>query len=405
MNDLQRKVCERARYLASKNEGAVNRVIHGGKTSYKDMIDEYERARVNIAKSEFALPVEEYMGKVQEISMAKDAAKEAKRQRLLKALSQPVGEVKDVVEDSSLQEPLMSQIKQKPRSAKEPKLEKALKKFEGRDNISREEVFNYIRKNVPKRRIIDLLKEHNIEFEIETGEYEVELDEDGEPILDEDGEEIYILDKKGKKIPIYKSFVINDELGKDLTKDQLMEALNDSQDDVTDKYGVLSKNEFSKAELLKLAGLNKKGEKVAGGRKVVRIKGINEGLVKNMKRNYALPDKPDPLLAEQAKAGKDEMPVDKSNRTEAAQKALKHYHKYRKAYSSFPQYGDITDRKKTMSDAFKIYKKLMEKHEGDHDKAMKKLFKIIVAKREECGGYGDVYAKKMAKLARKGVAV
>lgn len=393
MNDLQRKVCERARYLASKNEGAVNRVIHGGKVGYKEMIDEYERARANIAKSEFALPVEEYMSKVQDISRAKDAAKEAKRQRLLEALSQPVEEKEDLVEDFTLQKPIMSQIKQKPRSAKEPKLEKALKKFEGRDNISRDEVLNYIKKNTPKLAIVDFLKKHEVEFDIDTGE--VEMDEDDEPVRD----------KKGKKVHIYRSIVIDDKLGKDLTKDQLMDALEAPQEKIIDEYGVREKNMFSKAELLKLAGINKRGEKIAGGRKVIRVKSISKGLVENMKRNYALPDKPDPLLAEQAKAGKDEMPVDKSNRTEAAQKALKHYHKYRKAYSSFPQYGDIMDRKKTMSDAFKIYKKLMEKHEGDHDKAMKKLLKIITCKGQECGGYGDVYAKKMAKLARKGVSV
>lgn len=368
MNDLQRKVLLRTKYLVDKNEGAVNRVIHGGK--YAEEIDAYERARAKIAKSEFALPVEEYMGKVQDISRAKDAIKESKRQKLLKALSQPVEVVEDIAENVVIEQPdILSQIKQKPRSAKAkaPPDSSQLEQFKERANLRKYDVLEYIKKNVPKKDIIKAIEDKGI-----TVGTKGKVDEDGISI-------------KPSKIDL--SRIPKDRLFSMFFVDNALP-------------GKPIKTYFTKQELLNLAKISKKGERIGGS--IMLDRGDYEYLLRKMKPEYdPAPSCPDPLLAEQAAAAKGKMPVDKSNSMDSAKKGLEAYHRFRKSYSAFPQYGEIMDRKKTMSDAFKIYKKLMAKHEDDHEKAMKKLLAHVVDVSQKSGGYGVPYAKRMASLARK----
>lgn len=376
MNELQQKVCLRARYLVDKNEGAVNRMIHGGESKYvsnKKLIDEFEKSRAKIAESEFALPVEEYMGKVHDISLAKDAAREAKRQKLLSYMGKPSKFVE--AETVVVEESTFPGVEQKERSKAVEKKVFTDEKFKGRERISRDELIKYILKNAGKKKIGEAIAAKKVTISRRVPDEEIEklIDRGVDP-----SEHGYFEDDEGYRIGLT---VDRSNVG-DFTKKEMGKILED--------HYASGERVFSKAELYELAGLHRGG---------VDYKGI----LSKKARDYSIRDKPDPLLAEQAAAAKDNMPVDKSASMSKAVEGLKNYHRFRREYIQFPQYQDVMDRKKTMADAFKIYKKLAANY--DHIKSMKKLHQLMMDVSEKHGGYGQLYSKKMASLARKGVTL
>lgn len=378
MNPLQKKVVERAKYLADKNEGAVYRVIHGGeKRSHKELIDDYEMARARIAESEFALPVEEYMEKVHNISRAKDAIKEAKRQELIEGLSGPYRDEVDVLE-SKVTEPdgevKFKGIKQKKRSGpkqEQPSELQQVEKFRGREKLTRKEVKNYISKNIKKTEIVDFIARK------------------GFKIKDSDD----------------KFHQVDPDVLKSMSKEQLV-------NEILNSYGPDKRRNFKKYELLKLAKLTKKGERLvgAGHSQVV------DDLLCKLKAHYRpAPSSPDPLLAKQAKKAKDagfpgnyymdEPRAGKkltSDDISNMQKGLKMYHKFMREYKEFPDFGEVMDKKKAIKHAYKVYKKLLEKHDGDHSKTISEMQSYHDKIKVKHGG-GEAYNKMMGRLARKDV--
>jgi len=388
MNPLQRKVVERAHYLADRNDGAVYRTIHGGidgersevrmnpkgrKLSNKQLIDEYEKIRARVAESEFALPVEDYMGKVQDISRAKDAIKKSKYKELLKGLSQPYEEDQVSMEQQEVipgdHEPILPHIRQKPRH-KISQQQEQLEKFKGRQNLTRREVLNYIHKNIKKREVADYLHKKRVAIVV-------------------DGE---------KYVPSLHEL-------ESLRKEDIFHILNSEKPD-GDRL-------LKKKDLLKLAKLTDVGERIIGSGSPHVIE-----LLKKIRKNYEpSPHGRSPMLAEQAKvAAKAGFPGNYYDGSEEGgkhdmtksdikhmQEGLKVYHRFVKHYKDFPDYGEIIDKKKAVKHAYKVYKKLLDKGHS-HEEAIEKMHHHHKSIMESEGGR-DVYDKKMAKLARKGVDV
>jgi hypothetical protein len=297
--------------------------------------------------------------------------------KLIEGLSGPFREEVDVLESKEEypEDVKFKGIKQKPRSKPKRELEpEQIKKFEGRQKLTRREVVNYISKNIKKNELIDFIAKKGLYVRAEEGEH------------------------IGEMIKADK-----DSLA-DMSKEELIKIINSKSFDN-------KKRNFKKYELLQLAKLSEKGQRLIGA----GHSDVIDRLLAKMKANYRpAPKEPSPMLSEQVKtAEKAGFPGNHYDESKGGkkitqgdidrmQKGLKLYHKFARDYKELPDYGEVMDKKKALKHAYKVYKKLLEKSDGDHEVAMKDI-KSFHKKILNKHGAGEMYSKTLAKLARKDV--
>lgn len=346
MNQLQKKVVERAHYLADRNEGAVFRTIHGGKPSPKELIDEYEALRARIAESEFALPVEDYMRKVQLESLAKDKIKDEKRMEVVESLG-------------LIPEKERSMKKEKPLSERLREVSKSVDGESSSRIVTKDKLIRSIGKRVDKIDIATFMANRG-----------------WGGLFGKEGEEEWIF----PDVPWIMAHITRKGL------------LQDLRSDWTDKDGVVRK--FSKAELKTLLDTH-------GGS--VGKKAIMEGIIKkkNDGAHHSVPDKPSPILAEQAERAADAgFPGNHydGDRLKKMQDGLKVYRVFARDFKDLKGVDSLADKKKALKQAYTLYKKIKEEG-GTHDDVMDKVEAIHKKLLDKFGGGGE-YCKNLQRHLR-----